>query len=64
MRGESIYLDDIAILQGTLFAACFDSWIAHGIITKLDTTGAEKVTGVVRVSKVKDMKGESNMWYH
>jgi xanthine dehydrogenase large subunit len=25
MRGESIYLDDIAILQGTLFAACFDS---------------------------------------
>ena len=61
MRGESIYLDDIPILQGTLFAACFDSWIAHGIITKLDTTGAEKVTGVVRIFTAKDIKGENQI---
>ena len=60
-RGESIYLDDIAILQGTLFGACFDSTVAHGIITKLDITEAEKVTGVIKIFTAKDIKGENQI---
>ena len=29
VRGTSIYLDDIPLQQGTLFAAVFDSPVAH-----------------------------------
>lgn len=32
LRGESIYLDDIPILAGTLFGVAFDSPVAHGEI--------------------------------
>ena len=45
-RGESIYLDDIPEISGTLYAAAFDSQIAHGIIKKLDCSEAEKSKGV------------------
>ena len=37
VRGESIYLDDIPVVNGTLFAAVFDSPVAHGKIISLDT---------------------------
>ena len=32
LRGESVYLDDIPLIHGTLFAAVFDSPVAHGKI--------------------------------
>ena len=57
VRGESVYLDDIRIVQGTLFAACFDSTIAHGRITKLDITVAEASPGVVKVLTHRDITG-------
>ena len=56
-RGESIYLDDIPVIAGTLFAACFDSPIAHGIIKNLDVSAAEKSEGVFRVLTHKDITG-------
>ena len=37
VRGESIYLDDIPLVQGTLFACVFDSPVAHGKIVSIDT---------------------------
>lgn len=61
VRGESIYLDDIAVLQNTLFAACFDSPIAHGIIKSLDITEAEAIEGVVKIITAKDIKGQNQI---
>jgi xanthine dehydrogenase large subunit len=60
-RGESIYLDDIPLIQGTLFGAVFGSPGAHGIIRQLDITEAEKSPGVVRVFTCKDIRGENQI---
>jgi xanthine dehydrogenase large subunit len=60
-RGESIYLDDIPLIQGTLFAAAFGSPRAHGIIRRLDTSAAEAVPGVVRILSSKDVIGENQI---
>ncbi len=49
VRGESIYLDDIALLEGTLYACVYDSSVAHGKLINLDTSEAEKSAGVVKV---------------
>lgn len=56
-RGESIYLDDIPLIQGTLFAACFDSTIAHGKLVSIDTSEADAYKGVVKVLTHKDITG-------
>jgi len=61
VRGESIYLDDIPLQAGTLFAAAFDSPVAHGKIKKLDTGEAEKANGVVRIFTAKDIPGENQI---
>ncbi len=60
-RGESIYLDDIPLINGTLFAAAFDSPIAHGKIISLDLSEAEKMSGVVRIFTHKDIPGENQI---
>ena len=60
-RGESIYLDDIPLIQGTLFGAVYGSPAAHGIIRKLDVTEAEQSPGVVRVFTYKDIRGENQI---
>ena len=57
LRGESIYLDDIPLLQGTLFAAAFPSPIAHGVIKQLLLNEAEQMPGVVRIFTYKDIPG-------
>jgi xanthine dehydrogenase large subunit len=61
VRGESIYLDDINVLQNTLYAVCFDSTIAHGIIKTLDITEAESMEGVVKIITAKDIKGQNEI---
>jgi xanthine dehydrogenase large subunit len=60
-RGESVYLDDIPVLSGTLYAACFDSPIAHGKLISIDTSAAEKMKGVVKVLTYKDVTGENQI---
>lgn len=60
-RGESIYLDDIPLLQGTLFGAVYGSPVAHGSIRRLDVSGAEQSPGVVRVLTFRDIKGENQI---
>ena len=60
-RGESIYLDDIPLIQGTLFGAVFGSPVAHGIIRSLDITAAEQSPGVVRVLTYKSVRGENQV---
>src|SRR5688572_9528201 len=61
VRGESIYLDDIPLIQGTLFGASFGSPVAHGIIRNLDTSEAAAQPGVVRIFTYKDIPGENQI---
>ena len=59
--GESIYLDDLPLLRGTLFAAVFDSPVAHGVLHQVDVSEAEKMAGVVRIILAKDLRGENQI---
>ena len=61
VRGESVYVDDIPLQAGTLFAAVYDSPVAHGKIGSLDTGEAEKTEGVVRIFTAKDIPGENQI---
>ena len=61
VRGESVYLDDVPLLQGTLFACVFDSPIAHGKLKNLDISEAEKANGVVKIITAKDLIGENQI---
>ena len=61
VRGESVYLDDIPLVQGTLYACVYDSPVAHGKLKSVDTSEAEKAAGVVRVITAKDLIGENQI---
>ena len=61
VRGESIYLDDIPLIQGTLFGAAYGSPIAHGFIRALDISEAERHPGVVRILTFRDIRGENQI---
>jgi xanthine dehydrogenase large subunit len=61
LRGESIYLDDIPTIDGTLYAVVYDSPVAHGKIIRLDLSEAEQCEGVVRVFTYKDIKGQNQI---
>ena len=57
VRGESIYVDDLALREGTLFALVFDADIAHAKIKSIDYSKALELPGVVDVLDHKDIKG-------
>lgn len=61
VRGESVYLDDIPVVRGTLYACVFDSPVAHGKLKSVDTSEAEKCEGVFRVITAKDLIGENQI---
>ena len=61
VRGESVYLDDVPLLQGTLFACVYDSPLAHGKLKSVDTSEAEKAKGVVKIITAKDLIGENQI---
>ena len=61
VRGESVYLDDIPLVQGTLYACVFDSPVAHGKLKSVDASEAESSEGVVRVITAKDIIGENQI---
>src|SRR5262245_18286873 len=61
LRCQSVYLDDIAVVNGTLYAAVFDSPIAHGRIKSLDLADALRTPGVVRIFTANDIPGENQI---
>jgi len=61
VRGESVYLDDIPVVNGTLYAAVFDSPVAHGKIISLDINEAAGMPGVVRIFTASDIPGENQI---
>lgn len=60
-RGESVYLDDIPLIAGTLFGAVFGSPVAHGKIKKLDVSIAEQSAGVIKIFTNKDIPGQNQI---
>ena len=60
-RGESIYLDDILELSGTLYGAAFGSPVAHGKILNLDVKAATAMPGVERIFTYKDIPGRNQI---
>ena len=61
VRGESVYLDDIPLVEGTLFACVFDSPVAHGKLNGINTGAAEISRGVVRVITANSLIGENQI---
>ena len=61
VRGESVYLDDVPLLEETLFACVYDSPTAHGKLKNIDTTEAEKCAGVVKIITAKDLIGNNEI---
>ncbi len=61
VRGESIYVDDVNVREGTLFGVVFDSPKAHGIIKNIDYSKAKKLDGVSRIFTYKDIPGENQI---
>ncbi|SEW36679.1 xanthine dehydrogenase large subunit [Chitinophaga sp. YR573] len=61
VSGQSVYLDDIPLTQGTLFGAAYGSPVAHGIITSLHLEEALQEPGVVRIFTYKDIPGENQI---
>ncbi len=61
VRGESIYLDDIPLVQGTLYACVFDSPVAHGKLKSIDLSEAEESDGVFSIITFKDLIGENQI---
>ncbi|MCI1752535.1 MAG: molybdopterin-dependent oxidoreductase [Flavobacteriales bacterium] len=61
VTGRSIYLDDIPVQQGTLYALPYDAPSAHAHVKKLDLSKALAVPGVVRILTYKDVPGENQI---
>ncbi|MFD2718386.1 xanthine dehydrogenase molybdopterin binding subunit [Hymenobacter monticola] len=61
VRGESQYLDDVPVQQGTLYAAVFESPMAHGVLCRLDFSAALAAPGVARVLTAADIPGENQI---
>lgn len=61
VRGESQYLDDVPVQQGTLYAAVFESPLTHGVLHGLDLTAARQAPGVVRVLTAQNIPGRNQI---
>jgi xanthine dehydrogenase large subunit len=61
VRGESIYVDDVNVREGTFYSVVFDSPKAHGKIKSIDYSEAEKLQGVERIFTYKDIPGENQI---
>jgi xanthine dehydrogenase large subunit len=57
VRGESQFIDDVVVPEGTLYAAVFDSKIAHGKIVNINFEEAKLTSGVRAVLTSKDIPG-------
>lgn len=61
VSGTSVYLDDVPVMNGTLFGAAFGSPSAHGVIRELILDDALRIPGVVRVFTAADIPGENEI---
>lgn len=61
VRGESVYVDDVPVLEGTLHAALVGSPIAAGRLKRIDSLKAMNMPGVVRILTAADVTGENQI---
>lgn len=61
VAGTSVYVDDMPLVEGTVFALAFPSPIAHGRIRDLDLSVAVKSEGVVRILTYQDIPGQNQI---
>jgi len=61
LRGESIYVDDLPLREGTLHGAVFASPLAHATLRGIDTAAALAVPGVVAVLTAADIPGDNQI---
>lgn len=61
VTGRSIYVDDIPVLEGTLYAKIVDSTIAHAWIKSIDSLPAAQVEGVVKIFCADDIPGANQI---
>ncbi|HEB61600.1 MAG TPA: xanthine dehydrogenase [Bacteroidetes bacterium] len=61
VRGESLFVDDVNVQQGTLYALVFDSPVAHGKIIDIDYSHAQKLDGIVKIFTYQDIPGENQI---
>lgn len=61
VRGESLFVDDLTLPEGTLHAAVFSSPIAHGKIISLNLEDVKKFEGVIEILTSKDIPGENQI---
>ena len=61
LTGHGLYVDDVS-LPGMLHAAFLRSEVAKATITKLDTTAARALPGVVAVFTWEDFNGRTGPW--
>ncbi len=57
VKGESLFVNDFRVPEGTLYAAIYDSPVAKGEIKSIDFTRAEKLAGVEAIFTYKDIPG-------
>jgi xanthine dehydrogenase large subunit len=58
ITGSAQYIDDLAELKGTLFAAPICSHVAHGVFKGLNLAHALAVPGVVKIVQASDLPGD------
>ena len=61
VRGESLFVNDLPVLEGTLFGAVFGSPAAHGRIRSVDCSAALACEGVVAILRAGDVPGENQI---
>ena len=61
VRGESIFVDDVNIPTGTLYASIVYSQVAHGKLLEIDCVNALSLPGVSAVITAKDIPGENQI---
>ncbi len=61
VRGESLFVDDVNVRQGTLYGIVFDSPVAHGKIIDIDYSQAQKLKGVKKIFTYQDIPGENQI---
>jgi len=57
LRGESLYVDDLPVREGTLYGAVYASPVAHGVLHDIDTTQARAMPGVAGILTARDIPG-------
>jgi len=61
VRGESVFIDDMPVPEGTLYASVFSSSIAHGKIKNIFLQEALSSEGVKAILTFKDIPGENQI---